>query len=103
MSNNNHIGKVGVLPIDTLADKCAERIMASRNTWAVCIAPDGVVTLERYDEAVPDEIVGNYDRAAGRLNLWRMIRDDMRATVEELGGLQTVRRRYVMREGRRAA
>lgn len=83
MSGNEYIGKIGRMPIDTIADRAAEQLTRPRAVArAVCLDPDGRVTIEAYGNAVPDDVVGVYDRTPGRMGLWRQIRDDLR---HELG------------------
>lgn len=82
MSGNEYIGKIGRMSIDTIADRAAEQIMRPRATdKTVCLDPDGRVTVERHCDAVPDDVVGVYNKTPGRLALWRQIGIDLRHEV----------------------
>lgn len=94
MSNDGYMGKVGKSALGALADKAAERIMTSDGPRAVCMCPQGVVTVERFANAVPDEIIGNYNRDAGRLGLSLLILGDLKEAVAERG-LRRGHRNYV--------
>ncbi|MBO9717479.1 MAG: hypothetical protein J7507_11905 [Pseudoxanthomonas sp.] len=77
------VGKLGVSPLSALADACAEHIGRARQRWAVCISPDGHVTLEHPDHVVPDDLAGVYAPGQTRWGLWRQIEEDMKAHVAQ--------------------
>ncbi|WP_162434588.1 hypothetical protein [Pseudoxanthomonas koreensis] len=64
--------------MSAIADEAALRVTAARSPKAVCIAPDGRVTVETPQWAMEGDIVGVY-ASDSRLDLWRLIRDDMEA------------------------
>jgi len=76
------IGSVRVNPISVLADRAAERIANTqhRRVMAVTCTPEGMVSLEPYDDAVPDDVVGVYDakKLGGTLTTARRIAEDLR-------------------------
>ncbi|MFN8993134.1 MAG: hypothetical protein ACK5X3_05630 [Pseudomonadota bacterium] len=76
------IGSVRVNPISVLADRAAERIANTqhRRVMAVTCTPEGMVSLEPFDDAVPDDVVGVYDAAklGGTLTTARRIAEDLR-------------------------
>lgn len=76
-------GRVGRNPISEIAHRAAVVIVERRGSWAVSLAPDGLVAVERFDSAVPDEVIGTYTAEPGLLQLWRMVRDDLTDTVRE--------------------
>lgn len=85
-----------------LAERAAERIMELSKPHAVCIDPDGRVTIEPYDTAVFEDVVGVYSRDLGLIPLYRELRDTLAYVIEQRGITGQRRRRYVVSE-RRAA
>lgn len=102
MPATDYIGKIGKSPLGTLADKAAAEIVAAKGSRAVCVDPSGVVTVELYDDAVPEDRIGNYTGEAGRLALGLLILGDLKEMMAERG-VQAAQRRYVVREGARRA
>lgn len=102
MPATDYIGKIGKSPLGTLADKAAAEIVAAKGPRAVCVSPDGTVTLEHYVDAVPEDVIGHYTGEAGRLQLALLILGDLKEMMAERG-VQAARRRYVVGWGRRAA
>ena len=80
------IGSLRVHQLAVLADRAAERIASTkhRRVMAVTRTPEGMVSLEPYDEAVPDDVVGVYDAAklGGTLSTARRIAEDLRHHIE---------------------
>jgi len=97
--------KVGTLAnysVRELAERAAERLMELTKPHAVCIDPDGRVTIEPYDRAVFEDVVGVYSRDLGLIPLYREVRDTLAYVIEQRGITGQRRRRYVTSE-RRAA
>lgn len=82
-ASDRPLGKIGVQAVSALADRAAERIRRGRKARAVCVSPDGYVTVEPAAEAVPEDIAGTYSADTPRLELWRRIAEDVEALVEE--------------------
>ncbi len=82
MSTDHPLGNLFTRPLSALADEAASRVTRANGPRAVCISPEGQVTVEKPDEAVEEDIVGTY-RSACRLDLWRQIADDMAAHMAE--------------------
>ena len=76
-------GRIGSVTASCAADRAAERIAALPTPRAVCPAPDGRVTVEWPDQALPDDLVGVYAPSLGRFELWRMIETDLYAALRE--------------------
>lgn len=76
------IGSLRVNPPSVIADRAAERIASTkhRRVMAVTCTPEGMVSLEPFDDAVPDDVVGVYDAAklGGPLTTARRIAEDLR-------------------------
>lgn len=72
-----------------LADRAAERIMELSQPHAVCIDPRGRVSLELYDDAVFEDVVGVYSRNAGLLATYRDVRDALVFEIEQRGIVAT--------------
>jgi hypothetical protein len=76
-------GRIGLVTVSAAADRAAERIAEAASPRAVCLAPDGSVTVERADYAIPDELVGVYRPREGRFKLWGMIEADLMEAMKE--------------------
>lgn len=100
--SDEHIGTLARLTCEQLAERAAERIMELSKPHAVCIDPDGRVTIEPYDRAVFEDVVGVYSRDLGLIPLYREVRDNLAYVIEQRGITGQRRRRYVASE-RRAA
>jgi hypothetical protein len=71
-------GRVGKNTLSYCADRAADAIVSAAKTLAVCLAPDGIVTVEPVAGAIEDEIVGVYTADAGKFALWGLIEGDLR-------------------------
>lgn len=83
MSREEHVGKFGSTPVDAIAHKAAEKIRRAQGPRALCVDPAGRVTVERWDHAVTDEIIGHFDRSAGWPALELLVRDELKAAMAE--------------------
>lgn len=99
--SDNRIGTLARLDYKTLAERAADVVMAAKGPRAVCLDPEGLVTVENPDHAVPDEILGTYDKRPGLLEVYRSIRDNLAAEIEARGGVAAILARR--KEQRRAA
>lgn len=77
------MGKIGRTPLDAIARKAADKIRHSRGARAVCVDTDGRVTVERWADAVPSDVAGNYNRDMGWPALELAVRDDVKALLSE--------------------
>lgn len=86
------IGSLRTTPVSALAKKAADVLMDidAPEAFALTVEPPGIVMIEPFDEAVPDEIVGIYDPETleGEARLMRhrlanQIREDLRAFVRQ--------------------
>jgi hypothetical protein len=96
------VGTLANYDVRQLADRAVERLMELSKPHAVCIDPDGRVTIEPYDTAVFEDVVGVYSRDLGLIPLYREVRDTLAYVIEQRGITGQRRRRYVTSE-RRAA
>lgn len=99
--SDEHVGTLARLTCNQLAERAADELMTRRTPYAVCMSPEGAVTLERPHEAVIDDIVGVFDRKLGLIPLYREIRDNLAAEIEARGGVEAILARR--KERRRAA
>lgn len=81
MSNCDSVGRIGRVPLEILAQRASNVIRGYAGPRAVCVAPDGEVTIELFDHAIPDEVIGNFDKTAGWPALDRLIRDELAAVA----------------------
>lgn len=77
MRSEDYVGSIGRTPLDVIVSSASHRIRHARTPRAVCVDPDGRVTVERYDHAVPGEVIGNFDRTLGWPELDKRIRDEL--------------------------
>lgn len=77
------LGKIGLQSVSDLADRAAERIRRAKRPRAVCVSPDGYVTVEPAGHAMPDDIAGTYSPDTQRLDLWRLITEDMQQLIAD--------------------
>ena len=96
-----NIGSLARLSHTELAERAAERIMSCAEPRAVCLDPVGMLSVEPPDEAVPDDILGVFDRRPGLIATYRDIRDNLAAEIAERGGVEAILAKR--KEGRRAA
>ena len=79
MSNQQiNCGSVVKLPIGEVADRAARALLGFSAPRALCIDPEGRVTVESPASACECDLVGVYEPAKGLLALSRMIIDDLR-------------------------
>lgn len=76
-------GRLGLHTISRCADKAANTIAELLTPHAVCLAPDGHVTVEPVADAIPDDLVGVYSRKLGVFALWGQIEGDIRCAANE--------------------
>ncbi|NLA67197.1 MAG: hypothetical protein GX856_02915 [Gammaproteobacteria bacterium] len=91
------VGTLSRFSARELADRAAERVMERQAPLALCLSPEGRVTLESYADAVFEDVVGVYSRDAGLIGLYRSIRDDLAHEIEARGITGRIERRYVRR------
>lgn len=98
-------GRIGQRPNNEIAERAVDYIMGVKKPQAVCLDPDGRVTVEPVREAVEEDIVGVFDRSLGLIALYREVRDNLAFCVEERGitGDPTARRGVWASKERRAA
>lgn len=77
-------GRIGMHTMHHCAHKAAIIIKGFDSPRAVCIAPDGHVTVESPNEAIPDEMAGVYSPDVDRESLGASILDDMAVLQREL-------------------
>ena len=83
LTSNEYAGKLSVSPVEDIASKVAIAIRRARGPRAVCVDPQGRVTVERWADAVPADIVGHFDRSAGWPDLDLLVRDELQAAMAE--------------------
>ena len=76
-------GRIGLHTISRCADKAAHAIIEYLVPKAVCLSPDGHVTVEPVADAIPDDLVGAYTRKLGVFALWGQIETDLRCAANE--------------------
>lgn len=70
-----------------IAESAACWLVTCDRLMAVCFSPTSRVTVEEPAEAVDEDVIGTYAPELGRLELYRRIRDDLRAAVNERKGM----------------
>ena len=78
-------GRIGQKQINEIAERAADYIMGVTKPQAVCLEPNGRVTVEPLRDAVEEDIVGVYDRSLGLVALYREVRDNLTFCAEERG------------------
>jgi len=78
-------GRIGQRPNNEIAERAVDHIMGVTKPQAVCLDPEGRVTVEPVREAVEEDIVGVYDRSLGLIALYREVRDNLTFCAEERG------------------
>ena len=88
-----------------LAERAADHIMGLSKPHAVCIDPRGRVTVEPYERAVFEDVVGVYSRDPGLIQTYKVVRDDLVAAIAERGivGTRAYGGAAVLRTTKRAA
>ena len=99
------IGALANYDARELAERAAGRIMALAEPHAVCIDPRGRVTVEPYEQAVFEDVVGVYSREPGLIQTYKAVRDDLVAAIAERGivGTRAYGGAAVLRTTKRAA
>lgn len=105
MANPYSAGRIGRDEAREIAERATDYIMGRTKPQAVCLDPDGRVTVEPVAEAVEEDIVGVYTRTPGLIALYREVRDNLVFCVEERGitGESVPRRGVWAGKARRAA
>lgn len=75
--NERPCGRLGQHTISHCADKAAHIIGEYSIPRAVCLSPEGQVTVENPEHAIPEELVGVYSTGGSHFELWRWISDDL--------------------------
>lgn len=84
---SRRLGSLRSQPFGALADKAVEWLLERQapTRYAVTCDPDGIVMVERFAHAVPDDVVGVYNPATidgpgalPRIRLARRIAEDLR-------------------------
>lgn len=84
MANHEQVGTLARFSARELADRAAARIVDATEPLAVCICPRGIVTVEPYDDAVFEDVVGNF--APGSLDALRaQVFEALEHTIAERG------------------
>lgn len=82
-------GRIGMHPIGACAERAAEAVAELAPVQAaVCLSPDGFVTVESVTQAIATDLVGVYQRRPGKvtqLQLWGMIGADLVCAAQERG------------------
>lgn len=81
MASELQVGTLARFTARELAERAAERLTGMTGERAVCICPRGIVTLEPYDDAVPEDVVGNFSPGP-LVALYRDIRDNLEHAIE---------------------
>lgn len=81
--NEIKCGRLGMHTISDCADRAAIVIAESSKPRAVCLSPDGHVTVESPGGVVEEDLVGVYAPRPGRFALWQLISEDLLATKVE--------------------
>lgn len=81
------VGFVMERALADLAERATDKVLAGAlctvsGTVAVCLSPEGEVTLEFPDYAHPDDIVVTVRRDGGMIPTYRAIRDNLVSEVE---------------------
>lgn len=78
-------GRISKVAINKIAHRCTLEILDFVGPRAVCLAPDGEVTVETPETCVETDLVGTYTADTGLLELWRLIDGDIREAAAERG------------------
>lgn len=80
-----HVGTLARFDARELADRAVGHIMDLRAPHAVCIDPRGTVTIEPYDDAVFEDVVGVYAPGGGLIQTYKAVRDDLASEIARRG------------------
>ncbi|HEV2608499.1 MAG TPA: hypothetical protein VGV14_19535 [Rhodanobacter sp.] len=103
MTTEHPCGRIGLQPITKCADRAAEVIASAREKLAVCLSPEGFVTVEAIEHAILAEMVDVYMPSDGWFVLWASIEDDLAAACKERGITGGRGHRHRVMSERRAA
>lgn len=77
-------GSILRLPVGQVAERCAEAIVGYSTERAVCMNPQGRVSVESVSDGADPDLVGVYSPRLGLLELYRLIRDELVEAKREL-------------------
>ena len=84
MTNETQCGRIGFATVSDCAERAAGIVCHVKTPQAVCLSPDGFVTVEAVEHAIPDDMVGVYT-ARSSVELWLQISGDMAVAMHERG------------------
>ena len=84
MTTEHPCGRIGFATVSDCAERAAGIVCHVKTPQAVCLSPDGFVTVEAIEHAIPDDIVGVYT-ARSSVELWLQITDDLFVSMQERG------------------
>lgn len=102
--NEKACGRVGRDRFELIARRAADTILARTGKWSVCLEPDGHVTVEHPDHAIPDDVIGTWNQEMGD-DLKDVIEGELRndAAERQIKGEVVYRKRVWGRAARAAA
>lgn len=83
------VGTLANYSAQQLAERAVDRIMEMSKPHAVCLDPRGRVSIELYENAVFEDVVGVYSRDPGLIQTYKAVRDDLVAAITERGIVAT--------------
>ena len=102
MTNETQCGRIGFATVSDCAERAAGIVCHVKTPQAVCLSPDGFVTVEAVAHAIPDDIVGVYT-ARSSVELWLQISGDLFVSMQERGIRGSRANRHRVMGERRAA
>lgn len=78
-------GSILRLPVGDVATRCAEAIVGYSTERAVCMDPQGRVSVESVSDGADPDLVGVYSPRQGLLALHKAIREDLQHDAVERG------------------
>ncbi len=84
MTTETACGRIGFQTVSECAERAAIAIREFTTPSAVCLSPDGFVTVESVKHAIPDELVGVYTKGS-QVELWLQLSGDITAAMQERG------------------
>lgn len=102
MTTETACGRIGLQPITKCADRAAEVIASAREKLAVCLSPEGFVTVEAIEHAILTEMVDVYSPDSA-FRLWGQIEADLAEACKERGITGGRGHRHRVMSERRAA
>lgn len=85
MKNEKGCGRLGRVPVSTIADRAARFIHEFKTPRAVTLCPDGHVMVESLKDVIEDDLVGVWDQRLAIVDLWRHIADEIAHAASERG------------------